>query len=93
MRAQVKSTRQLMSRNSIGIICRLAGVAVAFVGLIPATLLLNPWRKADKLTQIDETYFGTNLLKSAGIAIAGLVAGYVLLRLGSHFKSKRPPSA
>jgi hypothetical protein len=67
----------------------LAAAAVAIAGLIPAAVLLNPWRKVEKLTQLDEIYFGTNLLKSAGIALAGLVAGYILLRLGSHLKSKR----
>jgi hypothetical protein len=78
-----------MSRNCIGVVCQLAAAAVAIAGLIPTAVLLNPWRKVEKLTQLDEIYFGTNLLKSAGIALAGLVAGYILLRLGSHLKSKR----
>jgi hypothetical protein len=78
-----------MSRYWIRIMCQLAAAAVAVAGLIPAAVLLNPSRKVDKLSQLDEIYFGTNLLKSAVIALAGLAAGYLLLRVGSHLKSKR----
>ena len=78
-----------MTRYCFGLMCQLAGATVALAGLIPAAVLLNPWRKVDKLSQLDETYFGTNLLKSTAIALAGFAAAYLLLRLGSHLKSKR----
>jgi hypothetical protein len=67
----------------------LAAAALGVGVLIPAVVLLNPWRNVEKLTQLDEIYFGTNVLKSAALALAGLVSGYLLLRLGSHLKAKR----
>lgn len=78
-----------MRRCCIGIICQLAGVALAIGALIPLGILLNPWRKADKLSQLPEIYFPTSLLSSVGVATAGLVTGYIVFRLGSHLKSKR----
>ena len=77
-----------MREYCVEAVCQVAAAAVAIVGLIPAAVLLNPWRRVERLTQLDEIYFGTSLLKSAGVAVAGLVAGYILLRLASQLKSK-----
>jgi hypothetical protein len=80
--------RQLMSRYCLGVVCRLVGAGVAMAGLAPAATLINPWRKADKLSPLPEIYFATNMLKAAAFAAAGFLVAYILLRVGSHLKSK-----
>jgi hypothetical protein len=78
----------MMSRHTVGVACQVVAGAVAVAGLIPAAVVLNPWRKLDPMEPTG-AYFGTDVLKSALVALAGIAVGYVLLRLGSHLKNKR----
>lgn len=77
-----------MNHRCAGIICQLAGIAAAVCGLVPGAILLNPWRSSLTVEQWEVAYSEANRIKCAVIALAGLAAGYVLLRLGSHLKSK-----
>jgi hypothetical protein len=67
----------------------LAAPAVAIAGLIPGASFVYRcchWLKQDELVGI---YANVSLLEAVISAIAGFAAGYILLRLGSHLKSKR----
>jgi len=77
-----------MNHRLIGRICLVSGATVWVLGLIPAALLLNPWRKANPVDQSESWYFTFNLLKTCLIALAGVVAGFLLVRLGLRVKSK-----
>jgi len=79
-----------MSRYHTAVTCQAAAISVAISGWIPLAVLLDPWRRANPVTQVDEIYFGRNLLISVAAALAGLAAGYVLFRLGSQLKPKHP---
>lgn len=78
-----------MSHNCIGVACQLVAPAVAIAGLIPGAIFVYRschWLEQDELVGI---YAGVSLLQAVICAIAGFAAGYILLRLGSHLKSKR----
>jgi hypothetical protein len=80
-------TRGRQMKNSLGIFCQILAPVVAVLGLVPAGLLLNPWRNAELANQLDEIYFGFHLAKAGIIALAGFIAGFILFRAGVHLKT------
>jgi len=76
----------------LSLVFRLAAVGVFALGLLPVGKLLNPLRKIGRPDDpYDPTYFLPDLLNTGMIALVGFVAGYLLFRAGSHFKSKGKP--
>ena len=73
-------------KNHLGILCQILAAVIAVLGLVPAAILLNPWRNAKLASQIDEIYFGSNLARDGVIALAGFIVGYIVFRIGVHLK-------
>jgi hypothetical protein len=71
-----------------GIICQIAAVGVALLGLIPAKRALYRLTHFLSQDQIDTTYTGVYLLQAGMIALAGFAVGYLLFCRGTHLKSK-----
>jgi hypothetical protein len=78
-----------MNRHRIGILCQIAGAMIAISGLVTAVGRLHLLRNAKEASQLDPIYFPPKLIQSAIIALAGFIAAYILIRVGSHLKSKR----
>lgn len=77
-----------MSRYCIGILCQLGAAVAALMGLIPGASFVYRcchWQEQDELVGI---FADVSLLTSVICAIAGFAVGYILLRVGSHLKSK-----
>jgi hypothetical protein len=77
-----------MKHTRIRIACQLAGAVATVSGLILAAILLNPWKKAREVSQLDEIYFGADLIKAVIAALVGLTLAYTLMRVGSCLKSE-----
>jgi hypothetical protein len=74
-------------KNLLGFVCQILAALIAVLGLVPAAILVNPWRNAKLASQIDEIYFGSNLARAGVVALAGFVVAYIVFRIGVHLKS------
>ncbi len=84
-----------MNSRFLQIICRLAGLTVAILGLIPGVKFcyeyIFHWRRWESQHPMEGAYVGVYLLQFGIIAFAGLAIGYLLFRLGIWSKSQKSP--
>jgi len=77
-----------MIRYCFGVTCQLVAPVAAIAGLTPGAMFVYRschWLKQDPLFDV---YSGVSVLEAGICAIGGFAVGYILVRLGSHLKSK-----
>lgn len=69
-----------MKRLLISTFLRVFAIVVIVASCVPAARLLNPFRKAHDVTELDAIYYPADLLKAVIIGLVGILVAYIMLR-------------
>ncbi len=82
-----------MKRLLISILFKFLAVLVTVISCAPAAKLLNPFRKARDVTELDAIYYPADLLKAVIIALVGILVAYIILRFRKTLVSRTHKSS
>jgi len=77
-----------MNNARIGIVCQSVGIAFALATLALSGFLFNSLMSAKAREQSDLAFTRVHEIEYAILGLGGLIVGFILFRIGKHFRFK-----